>query len=506
MRQSALSRALHRAKAFLTHDIWEVDLTDIGWIKRPFVKLLRVITMSFHGFLDDELPLRASGLTYVTLLSIAPLLAFVFTIFRGMGMGQEAIAKLREITTEMPEQIQQFVETIIQYIEGTSAGAIGGVAVLILLYAVIKVMGSIEFTFNKVWGVTTSRTILRKFTDYISILVLFPMFIIAASALSSLRSSERWTEHLQEVYALTDRLLVFAPLLSAAVAFSLLYLFMPNTRVKLKPALVSGFVAACLWSAWMRLYLTFQSVLLGGQDKIFGAFASVPITMFYLYVCWVIILFGVEVAFAMQNYATYARERHAFTASNESRLLVALAVVQEAARSMQGDEVGFRADTFGHARGVPIRLLNDVIKVLRKSGIMGGLEGQPNAYVLVKAPERIRVQEVIDLVMREGTQPDQLGLRHLDQDVHETWGTAHNGMLSALAGGTFAVGEPAPPEPSAPEPSEVEDPSDGSDMSGLSGLIGSPEPSAEEELTDETAGAPEEETVSEETEERPFRP
>jgi membrane protein len=460
MKTSGLSRALRRARIFLSHDIWEVDLADIGWIKRPLIKCLRVVTLSVRGFVQDELPLRASGLTYVTLLSVAPLLAFVFTIFRGMGKGEEAIAKVREAIVAMPEQIQQFVETIIKYIESANAAGIGGVAVLILLYAVIKVMGNIELTFNKVWGVTNSRTILRKFTDYISILVLFPMFIIAASALSSLRNSVKWQEQLQDVYALTDRLLVFAPFLSAAIAFALLYLFMPNTRVKLKPAVVSGAVAAFMWVVWMRLYLTFQGVLLGGTDKIFGAFASVPITMFYLYVCWVIILFGVEVAFAMQNYATYARERNAYAASDESRLLVAIAVMQEASRAMQGDNGPFRADTFGHARGVPIRLLNDVIQVLRKGGLLGGLDDQPHAYVLVRAPEQIRVQQVIDLVLREGTQPSELGLGHLDPRVHETWDTARAGMRHALADGTFAGATSQAVEPehtvdAAPEPGET---------------------------------------------------
>jgi DNA-binding IscR family transcriptional regulator len=153
----------------------------------------------------------------------------------------------------------------------------------------------------------------------------------------------------------------------------------------------------------------------------------------------------------MQNYSTYARERHAFTASDESRLLVAIAVIREAARAMHGDQPGFRADTFAHARGVPIRLLNDVIKVLCKGGLVGGLEGQPNAYVLVKAPEQIRVRDVIDLVMRDGTQPDQLGLRRLHQDVHAAWSIAHDGMHHALGEGTFAVGESAdaPPEKAA---------------------------------------------------------
>ena len=443
MKRTGFSWAMHRVKVFLTREIWEVDLADIGWIKRPFVKLLRVVTLSVRGYLDDELPLRASGLTYVTLLTLAPLLAFIFTIFRGMGRGQEAIGKLRELIAEMPDQIQEFLERIIAYVENTSTVGIGGIAVLILLYAVVKVMGNIEFTFNKVWGVTSSRTMLRKFTDYISILVLVPMFILAASALSSFRNSQRWTDQMQAVYSLTDKLLVFAPLLSAAVAFGLLYLTMPNTKVRFKPALVSGLVAATLWVIWQRLYITFQSFLLQGQDKVFGAFASVPMFMFWLYVSWVIVLFGVEVAFAMQNYTTYARERNAYSASDESRLLLALAVVRGAAQAMHSDEIAFRADAFAQAVGVPIRLLNDVINVLQKGGLMGALEGQANAYVLVKAPEQIRVQQVIDLIMREGTQPAQLGLQHLDEDVIGTWHTARDGMDRALAGGTFAVSEEA---------------------------------------------------------------
>ena len=432
-----IRRLIQEARTFLLADLWELELTSVSFVKRQFIKFTRIIQLTYAGFRDDELPLRASGLTFVTLLSLAPLLAFLFTVFKGLGRGQEMIAQIKTSIAEMPDQVKDLVFNIIAYVENSSTVGLGGFAVIILVYSVIKLMGSIEYSFNIIWGISSHRSLIRKFTDYISTLVLVPMLIMVAGALSGFKSTEFWANQPELVHLTYGKLLLFTPMFAAWIAFSILYVFMPNTRVPVIPATFSGLVAAFIWLVWHKFYIFSQGWMLAQQDKVFGAFASVPMFMIWLYVCWMVVLFGAELAFAIQRFGTYAREHKAGRASDESRILLALSMVLEMARNMVSGSQSLSADQYAHERSVPIRLINEVLGVLTSSGLVGQLsEGNEN-FVLLRVPDQIKIKDIIDLIIRDGAGPRSLGVATLDDAAMLAWQSANDGMEQVLGEETF---------------------------------------------------------------------
>ena len=445
-----LRTAFRRVKDFAGQDIWDLELTSVSFIKRQVVRLVRILLLTLKGFREDELTLRASGLTFISLLTLAPLLAFVFTIFKGMGRGREMIEQIKGFVAEMPVQVQEFVQTILDYVESSSTVGVGGMAVLVLLYAVLKMMGNIEHSFNRVWGISHSRPFARKVTDYVSTLVLVPMLIMVSGALRGIRFSSVWMAQPEAVHLFYGKVLLLAPLFAVCIAFSVLYIFMPNTRVRISSALMAAFVAALVWMGWQKFYILSQSWLFAGEskDKVFGVFAAVPIFMLWLYVSWTIVLFGAELAFAMQNFGTYAREQKAGKASGESRVLLGIAVVAEMTRAMLGSRPTFSASAYAREHGVPIRLLNDVIGVLEGVGLVGRISEDTGEFVLLKAPDQLGVQHVVDVMLQDGARPISLGLSHLDPAANHAWETAAGAMHQALGDKSFRVLVETPAEES----------------------------------------------------------
>jgi membrane protein len=207
---------------------------------------------------------------------------------------------------------------------------------------------------------------------------------------------------------------------------------MPNTKVPIGPATFSGFVAAFGWLVWHKFYIGSAGWLLARQDKVFGAFASVPMFMIWLYVCWIIVLFGAEFTFAIQRFGTFAREHRAGQASGESRILLTFAVLVEMGKNLLAGGRAFDAETYAQQHSVPIRLLNEVIDLLQTAGLAGALADRENQQVLLRSPDQIPVKDVIDLLIRDGASPNSLGVAGLDPLASHAWRDANQGMADAL--------------------------------------------------------------------------
>jgi len=440
---SKIFEALRRFRIFLTRDLWDTELTSVSFLKRQVIKFFRILHLIIRGFREDELPLRASGLTFVTLLSLGPLLGFIFAIFKGLGYGREKYAEIKTsiegLLEEMPPEVQQFISDMIDNVMDSNAGGIGGFALIILIYTVVKVMGNIEHSFNRVFGVTSSRTFLRKVTDYVSTLLLVPVCVVAAGAAAGFRTTSFWQMQPEAVHEAYGHLVALVPLFVAWIAFSILYIIMPNTRVKFVSAFSGGLGAALIWVGWQKFYVKTQSWLFAGESKdlIFGAFAAIPIFMFWLYVCWIIVLFGAEVAFAIQNSTTYAREQAAGDASGKTRQMLGVALAIEMTRAMIGGQEAFHAGEFSKARGVPIRLINEVLEILMQANLVGGLSDQSGKYVLLTSPDQIPVKDIIEVIDSHGAPPHSLGVEQLDTRLQKLWSLVDVGVSDAMRGQTL---------------------------------------------------------------------
>ncbi len=418
---------LRRLLRFIRHELWEVELTTLPQPRRFFVRFLRTAHLVIRGIKHDNIPLHASALTLGTLVSIVPVIAVAFSVIRGLGWGEEDVeGMVVEWMEDMPLEFQEFVMQMLEQYAQVNVAALGGVFLVIVLIIVIKMLGGIEEAFNRVWYISDSRNILRKISNYISVLVIVPVLVVAASAGSAVVDAFL-REQLETVAWVWRSLLRVGPLFAVWLAFTFLYMFVPNTQVKLGPGLISGFVGALMWLGWQSFYIEFQ-VGVSKYNAIYGTFASVPIFLGWLYVSWIIVLLGAEVAFSMQNSETYKMERSALNASIQSKIMVAIGIMQQAARALSGTGHVFMASDFARERRVSIRLVSEVVRLFERAGLMAALAERPGCYTLLKSPELLKVTDVVDVILRDGSDPEDMGLDHLDESVRKVLANINAGL------------------------------------------------------------------------------
>ena len=442
---------LSRIWTFLTEDIWDIEPNSLPGLRRIGLKAARIVHMVLRGFKDDECPLHASSLTFSTLMAIVPVLALSLAIARGFDDTDLARRKAKELVGEftqrmrqsdqgtntaqrvnmlfgvsdtngtdqamtgsqLAEEIERLVDKGFDSAESISFKAIGALGLIVLMMMVIDVLSRVEASFNKVWGVTTGRPVLRKFTDYLAAVFILPFLILM---ISSFPVMDLISNFVPPDATMQLRTAMGSPLLKnttsivlTSLAFTFLLMFMPNTKVSLRAGLCGGFTAGILFVIWLWICAALQ-VGAARSGKIYGSFAIVPILLAWVFVSWEIILLGAESAFAVQNFNTYRKEQRARRASFNSRLILALCVTTEAARRMISGEGGLDVPEYAVSKGVPVRFLNEVVDELVRQGYLAELAGQRGCFTLLKSPSAIKVQEVADAFIYFGEDASKLGI------------------------------------------------------------------------------------------------
>ncbi len=478
-----LRGGMRRAIAFVGEDVWDIEVTSLSALRASGVKAIRVVCLVFLGFRKDECPLHASALTFSTLMAVVPVLAISLSLARGFG-GDDAAKdwirdrvndwtqtfRLRAHAThtapaatsatnavvvvdaafgeafsvsgsDIADQINGLVEKGFQKVENISFAKLGSVGLVLLLWMVVQVLGRVESSFNRVWGITVGRSVWRRFTDYLSVLLILPLLVVAAASLPALDLATRF---LDERAASVIRSFVgsglykgFTVATMTALSFTFLLMFMPNARVHFRPALVGGITAALLFLFWLWICAAIQSGV-GKYGKIYGSFAIVPILLAWVYVSWQIVLFGAEVAFASQNCNTFRMEQGARNASIQARLGLALTVLSEAAGAMLGRSGSFTVSAFVKQRHVSVRFLNDVIDELVRAGFLGRLADTEGAYVLLRPPADVLVRDVVSTIMTAGVAGADLGLSLHSSKIRQAVVGATEGVTQALRDTTVA--------------------------------------------------------------------
>ncbi len=333
-----IGEIFQRGFKFVTEDIWWLEISSLSRARRAAVKAVKFIFIVVKGFWGDNCALRSAGLTYATLLSLVPLLAFAFALASGF---QAPMATLKTFIVDKVALGNEEIGTyIFSFVSNINATTMGITSLAILLFTVISVMGNIEASFNHIWGVRKSRTVWRKFSDYLSVLIVSPLLITAGVGVGGALHSNRVVTHLLAFpifHTVIWAGLKLMPWISVCLGFAFLYIFMPNTRVKLKSALIGGLVGGFIWQSALWGYLNFQ-VGFVKYARIYGAMAQFPITLVWIYFSWMIVLLGAEVTFAFQNLNTYRREGESLSLSWAYQELVGLNIIILIARAFQRGE------------------------------------------------------------------------------------------------------------------------------------------------------------------------
>jgi membrane protein len=292
--KSKLQEKFSKSSQFLKADIWRVRADKLHPRKSFWITHLRILLLAVRRFYDDRCELRASALTFYTLLSIVPIVAMAFGVAKGFGIEKVLETQLLEKLEGQPDVAERILGFARTLLENTKGGAIAGVGVVVLFWTIIKVLGNIESSFNDIWGIKKPRTMGRKLTDYLSVVMIGPVLLIIASSATVLLTT-RITSMVEQLSSLGYAagviifLLKLFPYTVIWVLFTFMYVFMPNTKVRLKSGLWGGIVAGTVYQIAQYAYIKFQ-IGVSGYGAIYGSFAALPLFLVWLQLSWLIVL------------------------------------------------------------------------------------------------------------------------------------------------------------------------------------------------------------------------
>ena len=373
--------------------LWELDPATIGGFKGGVVRLLQLLLFAGTNFLADNSLLRATALSFTTLLSFVPLLALAFSVLKGLG-AQTRIAPL--ILNQVAAGSEVVVNRVLSYIDNTNMSSIGAIGLATLLFTAISMLSNIEEAFNAVWGVAGTRTLYRKFSDYLSVLVSAPLLLLAATSVTTTLQSKWLIGWLLERTYFGDLFMFclgLTPYLSVWIALFLLYIFIPNTPVRYGSALIGALLAGTLWQYAQWCYIHFQ-VGTGNYNAIYGTLAALPILMIWIYTSWVIVLFGMEVVAAHQNRHTFRRDIRGRRISQSLRELVALAALRHIAEAFHRGGPAWGEEHLAVKLCIPLRIMRDTLDHLRVAGFIVQADGD-GGYFPARELDSIALAQVL---------------------------------------------------------------------------------------------------------------
>lgn len=321
-----------RITEFITHDIWHVKLDNFPRWQRGSIKILRICIMAVRDFVRKDLALRSSALTLFSIMSIVPVVAMVFGIAQGFGLESYLDKQLNELLGAQPVILENVMNYAHNLLGNTKGGVIAGLGFVLLLWSVIQVLSNVEDAFNSIWYVSQPRSWARKFTDYLSIMMLAPIFIIISGAANIFIKTQVSNILVHFSFlgkVITESIIIslqILPYLTTSLLFVLLYLVMPNTRVKPRAAVTAGIISGCVFQLFQWAYITFQ-IGVSRYNTIYGSFASIPLFITWLQFSWMIVLVGAEISYSVQNIALFQAEKITGNISHKMRMLYSLYIL-----------------------------------------------------------------------------------------------------------------------------------------------------------------------------------
>jgi membrane protein len=413
---------------FLRLGIWEVDPRVLSKGRLFLLRQAQTFSLATRDFFADHCLMRASALTYTTVLSIVPLLALMFSLLKGLGVQNKLEPMILDRIAVGSEKI---VTEIIGYINNTNVGRLGTVGLVVLIVTVVTLLSNIEGSFNFIWGVEETRPLFRRFADYLSVVLIGPVFILVAISMTTTLESQAFVQKLL-VLAFVGKLLFLLfkvlPFVAMWAAFTFLYIFMPNTRVQFRAALLGGIFGGTLWQVAQWGYVTFQ-VGVARYNAIYGTMAAVPIFMVWIYFSWVIVLLGLEVTYANQNLRTVRREIRSGDVNFISREQVALTIMLVIGEAFDRGEKPPEQEEIAEILELPPRLAQSVLASLVRVGLVSKVQhnaAEEFAYQPARALENIEVFGIIQDLREEGESytklretPEREIIREMEATIEE---------------------------------------------------------------------------------------
>ncbi|MDR2036571.1 MAG: YihY/virulence factor BrkB family protein [Bacteroidales bacterium] len=398
----------NQVKHFITDEVWSVRLDDYPPGIARLLKYLRVILVSFRRFFEDKVQLRASGLTYYSLLALVPILAMGFGIAKGFGFDKDLEQRLIDNFKGQEEVLNWLISFVHSALDNVKGGVIAGVGMVVLFWSVMKVLGNIESSFNDIWQIKKHRSYVRKFTDYLSLMLVAPILIIAASSGTVYVATQISNISAQIELFNISPFLVFLmklfPYVMVWLSFTLLYMIMPNTKVSFKSALIAGIVAGTAFQVVQWLYIDLQ-LFMSRNNAIYGSFAAIPLLLIWLQMSWLIVLLGAEISFANQNIDLYELENESLQISSYAHRAYNILLLQKIVQRFIDGKVPLTAQAIAARMKLPIRLVRMVMADLLSANLITEVHTDKEkirAFMPAKDIQRYTIKYITESLDKSG--------------------------------------------------------------------------------------------------------
>lgn len=384
--------------------LWKDELRTLSAPRRSVIASVRVLVVLARQLLGGQLNLRAMSLVYTTLLSVVPLLAVSFSVLKGFGVHNQLEPVLLNFLAPLGAKGVEVSNNIIGFVENVKVGVLGSLGLVFLLYTVVSLTQKVESSFNFVWQVERLRALAQRFSSYLTVILVGPVLMFTALGVTATVMNTSLVQYLisvkplGEVIVLGSRLI---PYLLVIAAFTFIYMFIPNTRVKLLPAVVGGVVAGVLWqtSGWAFAAFVATST---NYAAIYSGFAILILLLIWLYLSWMILLLGAQVAFYVQHPQYVTREPVRFDLSNRLRERLALQLMFMVADHHLNGREPWTLDAFAQHLGLPMQPVNQVLRLMMDTGFVAETNEEPPAYLPRRDIETIALADLLDVVRSAG--------------------------------------------------------------------------------------------------------
>ncbi len=387
---------------FLDHIIWGNQLRKAGLPGRILETILRYLYAMLRDFFSGQLTMRAMSLVYTTLLSVIPLLAVSFAVLKGFGVFNQLEPYLENLLAPLGDQGEQITAQILTLVNNVQGSVLGGVGLAFFLYTAISTVQKIEESFNYVWYVSKPRNFARRFTEYLIVLIVGPMIMVTAIGMITSIQNNAVMQYLLNNAALGPVVILagkFVPYLLISGVFTFLYMYMPNTKVRLKSALIGGVAGGFMWATMAAIFTTFI-VYATRTQQIYAGFAVVITTLIWLYLNWLILLIGAQLAFYHQRPAFLRIGRQEPRLSNAMRERLALNVMFLIGKSFRDPGESITSQQISAELHIPSIALAPIFEALELAGLLTSTEKEE----LLPGQEmsRIAMTDILDVVRVRG--------------------------------------------------------------------------------------------------------
>ena len=384
------------------HFVWGDGLEKHGLPGKASATLLRYLYGLIRDMVSGQITLRAMSLVYTTLLSVVPLIAFSFSVLQGFGIHNQLQPFLFDFLEPLGEQGAEITRQVIELVDNVKGGVLGGISLAFFIYTAVSMVQKMEESFNYVWYVAKRRSLARRLTEYMIVLLIGPVIIVVAlGMIASLKSNTivqflLTSEAFGPILVATNKL---TPYLLVTAVFTFLYMYMPNTKVNFKAALYGGLAGGFIWATLSVAFATFV-VFSSRTQLIYSGFAVAILTLIWLYLNWIVLLFGAQLAYYIQNPAFLRIGRREPRLSNAMRERLALNIMLFVGRAFRDTDVSIDASEISDRMRIPSITLAPVLEALEAGGLLAVTD--KDDLLPGKDMATIRLDDILSVVRVHG--------------------------------------------------------------------------------------------------------